>query len=353
MPNTFITLDVPRGEGAGTPAVVATTGHPKTFVLAGDVAGARYVVEGSNDGGGTWDILIDDDGTQTLFTTNNAGTKSVDCIVEQVRVRRIGGASSGPPPSLTMGAPPSVGPSFFGRLEVPQQPGLGAPLDLGLGVGPLKTFILRGPIAAGSRFTVLASMDGVQFDELLQFTADQQGARSRQVMCRYLRVLHGGAFGPTPAISVGGEGLAAGTGGGGEPGPTSVDLTLSDSEDHATTEIGREELLAQFSAPVAQLPFEAYTATLSGLSRRADGAGGVSRFRVRFGGHAGEPDGTEVLVLEDGAPGVKILGLRSAPFPRPTTNAMLVKVTAEAAGDAPGPARLGSITVFFRPVSGG
>ena len=73
MPNMFISLDVPRGEGVGVPAIVSTTGHPKTFVLAGSVSGGRYVVEGSNDGGNSWDILVDDDGTQALFISANSG----------------------------------------------------------------------------------------------------------------------------------------------------------------------------------------------------------------------------------------------------------------------------------------
>ena len=51
MPNMFISLDVPRGEGVGLPAIVSNTGHPKTFVLGGAVLGGRYIVEGSNDGG--------------------------------------------------------------------------------------------------------------------------------------------------------------------------------------------------------------------------------------------------------------------------------------------------------------
>ena len=70
MPNTFISLEVPKGDGVGAAVDTAGTGHPKTFVLAGPVrAGARYVVEGSNDGGATWDILVDDDdGTQVRLT---------------------------------------------------------------------------------------------------------------------------------------------------------------------------------------------------------------------------------------------------------------------------------------------
>ncbi|MDX2116261.1 MAG: hypothetical protein SFZ24_11680, partial [Planctomycetota bacterium] len=208
MPNTFISLEVPRGDGVGAAVDTALTGHPKTFVLAGPVrTGARYVIEGSNDGGATWDILLDDDdGTQVMFNARSSGAKSADCVVGKVRVRSIFGPLDADPPSITMGAPPVAGSPFFARLDVPPQSGLGAPLDLGLSAGPLKTFTVRGPIPPGSRYTILASMDGVQFDEVLLFTADQQGARSRKVMCRFVRVMRL-APGMAPVVTVGAEGL--------------------------------------------------------------------------------------------------------------------------------------------------
>ena len=61
MPNTFTTLDVPINDGSGVPFVTSGLGRPKTIVFSGPVLG-RYIVEGSNDGGTNWDILVDDSG---------------------------------------------------------------------------------------------------------------------------------------------------------------------------------------------------------------------------------------------------------------------------------------------------
>lgn len=340
MPNTFIALDVPQREGAGTPAVVASTGHPKTLVLAGDVAGARYIVEGSNDGGGTWDILIDEDGTQTLFTSANAGAKSVDCVVEQVRVRRVGGLPSSTPPSITMGAPPALGPSFFGRLDVPGAAGLGAPLDLGLRVGPLKTFVVRGPVTTGSRFTILASMDGAQFDEVIQYTADQQGARSREVMCRYLRVLRGGALGPMPAISVGGEAVHEAGGGG----ATLISSELSLASEHAYETTGEgEELFAEYLVPLSALDAAELILEFTGLAR-GSGLESQGTFRVRAGGLTGAPDGDEWAAFSAGNGETNGTG-RSGRLPRPTAPATLIKVTGDGQG---GRARLRGFGLLFK-----
>lgn len=327
MPNTFITLDVPSAEGPGTPAVVANTGHPKTFVLAGDVGGAPYVVEGSNDGGGTWDILIDEDGTQTLFTSNNAGTKSVDCIVEQVRVRRIGGLPTTPPPSITMGAPPAFGPSFFGRIPVPEVLGYGTPLDLRLRVGPLKTFTVRGRMVPGSRFTLLGSMDGVQFDEIIQYTADQQGARSREVMCRYLRVLRGGALGPAPAIAVGGEAVHEPFGDGAAAG--SAEMTIASDRAYETTGTG-EELFAEYHAPLGALDAASLVLDFAGIAR-ATGTDGEVKVRVRSGGTKGAPDGDELASFTAG-PDEAARSARSAVFVRPAAPTTLIKVTGDGQG---------------------
>jgi hypothetical protein len=306
----------------GVPAVVALTGHPKSFVLAGAIPGGRYIVEGSNDGGRSWDILIDDDGTQTLFTSAAGGAKTVDCIVEQVRVRCIRAAAS--VPSITMGAPPTPGPSFFGTLQVPSTQGLGTPLDLGLNAGPLKTFTVRGAIPAGARFGILASMDGVRFDEVIQFTADQQGARSREVMCRYLRVLRGGALGPAPAIAVGGESVREpnSCGSGGVTGIST--LSIASEREYTSTQASTEELFAEYVVPFPALAATALTLEFSGIAWTPDADGAI--VRVRIGGTLGQPDGEELASLMAGSDEVP-LAERSNPFAPPVEPRTLVKVT--------------------------
>jgi hypothetical protein len=324
MPNTFISLDVPDGDGSGTPAFVGLTGHPKTFVIGGAVApGTRYVVEGSNDGT-TWDILVDDDdGTQVLYTTGATGVRSVDCMVQQVRVRAIAAALGIDKPSITMGAPPANGTPIFGALDVPRVSGVGASFDLGLATGPLKTFILRGKAAPGARYSILASMDGSQFDEVLLFTSDQEGARSRSVMCRFVRVQRAAA-GPTPVITIGAEGLLV-------PGianaPSSAELSIA-SERELATVTRNEEVLAEYAVPLSTLNEGRLVLDFSGIGGAVDAmeGGGYAVFRVRQGGTLRTPDGVELAALELG-PAEMAGAIRSMPFDRPADSATLVKVT--------------------------
>jgi hypothetical protein len=323
MPNTFIALDVPRGDGTGTPAFVGLTGHPKTFVLAGSVApGARYVVEGSNDGA-NWDILVDDDdGTQVLFTTGSSGAKTIDCVVQQVRVRAAAASGAAEPPSITMGAPPANGTPVFGTLDVPIGTGSGAPFDLGVSTGPLKTFILRGSIPSGSRYAILASMDGLRFDEILLFTSDQEGVRSRSVMCRFLQVQRNAA-GQAPVITVGAEALFEPNGGGVVT--AAAELAGASEREMGTVTETEEEVLAEYAVPLGGLDAPRLVLDFSGIGG-ALGAEVETSFRVRQGGSVGAPDGAEVAAFAITGSG-KVGFIRSDPFDRPIDVATLVKVT--------------------------
>ena len=93
----------------------------KTIVFAGPVLG-RYVVEGSNDGGTSWDILVDDDGEQALFTSQAPGVRNFDAIVGQVRVRSIGnsGLTTFSVPSRASGRRPSPAVRRWGMAPAAQ-----------------------------------------------------------------------------------------------------------------------------------------------------------------------------------------------------------------------------------------
>src|SRR5256885_8853557 len=156
MPNTFTALDVPVNDGSGVPFVTRTLGRPKTIVFSGPVLG-RYIVEGSNDGGNNWDILVDDSGQQAFFTASAPGVRTFDCIVDRVRVRSVGNASLGAPPTIALGAPPAVGTPMFGVLDMPAAPGLGAPFDLGLSAGALYTLFPRRARSPRSPHTIPGS----------------------------------------------------------------------------------------------------------------------------------------------------------------------------------------------------
>src|SRR4051812_39955702 len=204
MPNTFASLNVPSSDPfSGEAFDVRLTGPEKTFVFDGAVRpGGSYFVEGTADGGDPWDILPGRDGTQVFFAADNAGIKRVEAVVSHVRVRSERNGVVAVPPSITIGAPPAQGTNLFRVLSVPPANGLGEVMDLTDSAGPLKTLILRRGISSlprGSRYSILASMDGIRFDQVALFTAERQGTRTVDVLCRFMRVLRE-AGGDAPSI---------------------------------------------------------------------------------------------------------------------------------------------------------
>ena len=133
----------------------------------------------------------------------------------------------------------------------------GTVFDLGLSAGAFKTFILRGSIPPGSRYSILGSMDGHSFQEVILFTSDQQGARRAAFLCRFLRVQRD-AGGPTPVIAFGSEGILEGGAGGG-----TSEISIADGEIE-TTSVTDEEVLRQYRVPLALLSSATLRATLAG-----------------------------------------------------------------------------------------
>ena len=340
MPNTFTALDVPVNDGSGLPFVTRALGRPKTIVFAGPVFG-RYIVEGSNDGGSNWDILVDDSGQQALFTSPAPGVRTFDCIVDRVRVRSVGNASLGAPPTIALGAPPAVGTPVFGILDMPAAPGIGAPFDLGTSAGAFKTFILRGAIPPGSRYSILGSIDGVRFDEVMLFTSDQQGARPIEFFCRFLRVQRA-AGGPTPVLAFGCEGIL-------EPTTAPNEVSIVEQGQVASSSTSAEEVLRQYRVPLALLAPPSLRVALSGEGRGPASARNVT-FRVRAGGAADQPDGTVLLTVQDVGPGDVLVSADSPAVPRPTDPSTLIKLTGQ--GDGAVAAVLRNFALLFHADGG-
>ena len=335
MPNTFTTLDVPINDGSGVPFVTRGLGRAKTIVFSGPVLG-RYIVEGSNDGGNNWDILVDDSGQQALFTAQAPGVRTFDCIVDRVRVRSVGNASLGAPPTIALGAPPAVGTPVFGVLDMPAAPGIGTPFDLGTSAGAFKTFILRGAIPPGSRYSVLGSMDGTRFDEVMLFTSDQQGARPIEFFCRFLRVQRA-AGGPTPVLAFGCEGIL-------EPTTAPNEISIPDDGEAASSSPSTEEVLRQYRVPLALLAPGNLRVALAGEGRGPAAARNVT-FRVRSGGTADHPDGTALLTVQDVGANDAVVSADSDPFARPTDPSTIIKVTGQ--GDGTTAAALRNFVLLF------
>jgi len=337
MPNTLVSLDVPLADGQGAATDTSKTGASKTFIFSGSVVG-RYVIEGSNDGT-NWDVLVGRDGNGIAFAASIPGPKTVDALVKQVRVRSAGNGRVATAPSITMGAPPALGNNVFGALDVPSATGAGAVFDLGAEVGPLKTFVARGAFPPSSRYAVQGSIDGTHFDDLALFDADQDGVKSVSVMCRFLRVQRFAFSGVAPSISVGAEGLS-------DPSVASLELTLSEDGERQTTTATDEEVLFQFPAPLKGLGAPIIGFSLAALSIQGTTAG-TATFRVRVGGAPLAADGAEVLKIADAAASEKSVFGSATPFPAPTDDVALVKVTAQGDG-AVRPAMRGVTLLFHR-----
>jgi hypothetical protein len=345
MPNTFANLNVPASDSViGTPFDVQVTGRPKTLVLDGAVKpGGRYIVEGSTNGGLTWDVLVGLDGTQGFFTNDNAGAKTIDTIVSQVRVRSEANGIVPAPPSITLGAPPALGINVFRDLPVPPANGFGPVVDLGDSAGAFKTIVLRqgaGPIPAGSRYSVLASMDGVKFDEAMFFTADRQGARPAQIMCRFMRILRN-AGGAAPIVSVGAEGLATGTAG------TGCAISCVSLEDERTV-ANEETLIAEWMVDFDTLASLGATlgAVLTGIGR-VEAPGQRFELLLFVGGTIKTRDGLVVAeIIEDPGDVVEHVLSIHRNFPRPS-GPVPVKLTMSSSGPIVGVAHLRSVQIQF------
>src|SRR5262249_7363862 len=223
------------------------------------------------------------------FTNTTPGLRGFDCMVERVRVRSVNNGRVTTPPIVTIGAPPRIGVPLFGVLNVPAAPGVGTPFDVGLSAGPFKTFILRGAIPPGGRYVISGSIDGQRFEEATLFTSDQQGARSLDFLCRFLRVERN-AVGATPSVAFGCEGVLEPS----APGAGSVTLSIPEGGKFATNSLTDEEVLREYRVPLSVLQAPTLRLTLAGDASTPSEARRLT-FNVRAGGLLGQPDGDILL----------------------------------------------------------
>jgi hypothetical protein len=347
MPNTFLNLEIPRGDGVGDPSDTGLTAATKTFIYPGTPAG-RFAVEGSHDGH-TWAVVIGRErAQQAFFSGNRSQVLTVDAVVKQLRVRATGTRGVACPEGIGLGAPPAAGKNVFAQLPVPKDGDRGDPFDLGPKTGLLKTFILGEGAQSSTGFSVLASVDGERFGEVLRLQGgNQDRMRTVAAVCRFLRIDRIGP-GVCPHITVGAEGLAeAQSAEGGSSGDGTALITLSDERAVATSSASDEEVLREFYVPLAGPSWpRGIEATLSAFcGTEGDEEGGKAVFNLRTGGRAGRADGdilTHVTGRGSGSPEVAT----SHPFSQPDEPTTLVKVTAK--GDGSARATLRSLVITFQ-----
>ena len=322
------------------PSSPARSAVRRPSCFSGAVLG-RYIVEGSNDGGTSWDILVDDDGQQALFTSQAPGVRNFDCVVALVRVRSVGNAGLGRAAyhlarraarrrAIELRRPRRARELRLRRAVRPR------PLRRRLqDLHPARRDPGRLPLL-DSRLDGRPELSGGL--AVHEPTSRAPGRpRSSAGSCR------SGATpaGPAPVIAFGSEGILEAAAGAG-----TSEISIADDGEVETGSTSNEEVLRQYQVPLALLSSANLRATLAGQSRGGEGARKVT-YRVRAGGTADQPDGTVLLSLEDDGPGDVTVDADSAPFARPSDPSTLIKVTGQ--GDGTTAAVLRNFTLVFHP----
>jgi hypothetical protein len=347
MPNTFLNLEISRGDGVGDSSDTGLTAATKTFIYPGTPAG-RFAVEGSHDGY-TWAVVIGRERTQqAFFSGNRSQVLTVDAVVKQLRVRATGTRGVACPEGIGLGAPPAAGKNVFAQLPVPKDGDRGEPFDLGAKTGLLKTFILGEGAQSSTGFSVLASVDGERFGEVLRLQGgNQDRMRTVAAVCRFLRIDRIGP-GVCPHITVGAEGLAeaqSGSGGNGGNSDATALITLSDERAAATSSASDEEVLREFYVPLAVGSWpHGIEATLSAFCATEGDEDGRAVFNLRMGGRPGRADGDALIHITGRGQGSAEVATSHA-FSQPYEPTTLIKVTGK--GDGTVRAALRSLVITF------
>lgn len=171
MPNLFLDLPVPAGDGTGTPVDTSSLGGNKTFQVSGSYTGA-LTIEGSNDGGTTWVPLA-------TFATP-AAKKTIDAAVQFMRTRVVN--SLGNPPSSVAVSSNDDGGSFV-SLAATAGNGTGANTDVSA-LGTLNTVIVGGTFTGTVAIEI--SDDGTDFVEAMVFSGP--GFQTKRFTAQFMRV---------------------------------------------------------------------------------------------------------------------------------------------------------------------
>ena len=196
MPNQFVTLPVPVGNGTGAAVDVSAMGAEKTVVVCGGAFVAAVHIEVSNDGV-TWGPFID-------FTACDWDNYIVSCRFMRVRVS---GYKSGAPVAA-VGAS-DAGASASISLPVPAGNGVGTAVDTSV-LGPLKSIVVAGSYDAV--VTIQISEDGVTFSDAESFPKPDR--ENIEAWARFMRVRQSGYVSGAATVTVTGSSMSAGASGG-------------------------------------------------------------------------------------------------------------------------------------------
>ena len=176
------------------------------------------------------------------------GVRTFDCIVDRVRVRSVGNAALAAPPTIALGAPPAVGhagvrrPGHARRARASARRSTSA-----LSAGAFKTFILRGAIPPGSRYSILGSMDGHALPGGHALHERPAGRAAGRVLL------------PVPARPArrrrpdAGPRLRLRRDPRGRRGAGTSEISIADDGEVETSSVANEEVLRQYRVPLALL----------------------------------------------------------------------------------------------------
>lgn len=200
MPNLFLNLPLPAGDGAGSAVNVSTLGAEKTMQVAGTYQGT-ITFEGSNDGGSTWVPL-------RTFSTPKAKI-TLDVAVQYMRVV-VSGSNGDLPDSCGVSSNDDGG--LFVNLPATAGAGTGANVDVSA-LGTLNTVVVTGTF--GGTVAIEISDDGSDFVECMTFSGP--GFQTKTFTARFMRVTRKavGVIPGLPVVNVGAiNDAGAGSGGG-------------------------------------------------------------------------------------------------------------------------------------------
>lgn len=195
MPNIFVNLPMPTGDGAGAAVDVSAQGRDKSIVMGGDFGGATVAIEVSTDGGTVF---------KPIWLFQAAGKKVLPVAAEFMRVFVRGRGSSGPFTATANVGADDKG-ALFAVIPVPTVDGPGTPVDVSA-LGNFTTFVVGGDFP-GVTVSFEISEDGVDYFACGASFADAGDQQSRIVVANFIRIyLRGHDNNPavfTPTASVG------------------------------------------------------------------------------------------------------------------------------------------------------
>lgn len=178
MPNVYLNLPAPAGNGAGAWVDVSAMGFEKTIVV-GNLPSAAVVIEMSNEAVAA--------NAAPLAVIPNAGKKLIGCAALWMRAR-VSGYQGGGAPDVNVGANDDGAAGV--NLPVTAGNGTGAAVDVSA-FGERRTIVVNG--AFSGSVLIEASEDNVDWAPFQLFNGPQE--RSIQFSAQWLRVTRKGVNG--------------------------------------------------------------------------------------------------------------------------------------------------------------